>query len=167
MEIWKDIKGFENLYEISNYGEVYSYRHKKFMKVHMDRNGYKKIGLRKNGSTKYYFIHRLIWETFNGIIPLGMVVNHINEVKTDNRLENLNLMTTKENNCWGTATERRSKKLYKPVLQFDIEGNFIKEWSSAKEIKEKLGFSQGTISSCCSGRYKQAYGYVWKLKNNV
>ena len=112
-EIWKDIEGYPN-YMISSYGRVKSlnYNHtgrEEILKPKIT-NGYYRIGLRKNGKRKFYQIHRLVYETFIGEIPQGIQVNHINEVKTDNRLENLNLMTPKENINWGTGIQRRAEK---------------------------------------------------------
>ena len=110
-EIWKDINGYEGLYQISNLGRVKSFYsgYVKILKLKIT-NGYYRIGLRKNGKRKFYQIHRLVYETFIGEIPQGIQVNHINEVKTDNRLENLNLMTPKENINWGTGIQRRAEK---------------------------------------------------------
>ena len=98
-----------------------------------------------------------------------MQVNHINENKTDNRLENLNLLTPKANVNWGTRNKKIKIKLSKPVLQYDLEGNFIKEWPSATEAARQLGFLKASISSCCKKipYYKTAYGYIWKFKEAV
>lgn len=173
-EEWRDIKGFEGLYRVSNLGRIKSlkrsYRVKeKILKLSIDHYGYYQVDLCKQSIKKTYLVHRLVWEAFNGQIPENMQVNHINEIKSDNRLLNLNLMTAKENSNWGTRNERVSKKKIngkcsKPVLQFDLQDNFIKEYPSTKQAERETGFNQGYIAKCCNGKYKQAYGYIWKYK---
>lgn len=124
MEVWKDIKGYEGLYQISNLGRIKGvdhwrkngtngYIHKgKVMSLDYNKKGYFYVNLCKDGKHKLYRVHRLVYETFVGPIPENMQVNHINEVKTDNRLENLNLMTSKENANWGTRNRRISETHY-------------------------------------------------------
>lgn len=166
-EIWKDIKGYEQLYQISNLGNVRSlnYNHTKQSKIiKPNTNRYLQVTLCQNGRLQYLAIHRLVYETFVGEIPEGMQVNHINEDVKDNRLENLNLMDCKTNINWGTGIKRRSEQISKPILQYDLEDNFIKEWVSASEAARQLGFSQSNISACCLGKRKQANGYKWKYK---
>lgn len=191
MEIWKDIPGYEGLYQASNLGMVRSldrmvngrkgfYRiiKGKILTPSINSFGYKRVRLYNNRISNMKFVHVLVWEAFNGPKPEGMQVNHINEVKTDNRLENLNLMSPKENTNWGTGILRRSKKQKngkkaKPVIQYDLEGNFIKEWPSAREVKRVLGHSH--IAEMASGKeikhpdghtyhIKQIGGYVWRYK---
>lgn len=172
IEIWKDIKGFECLYQASNLGRVKSLeridargnkRKEKILKPKLTR-GYYEVGLYKNSIRKMYLVHRIVWEAFNGQIPEGLQVNHINEVKTDNRLSNLNLMTAKENTNWGSRNERISKNCSKPVLQFTLDNVLVKEFLSIIQIERELGFSCGNIVNCCKGKLKQAYGYIWRYK---
>ena len=181
-EIWKDIKGFEGLYQVSNLGRVKSLKRfrkgkngslvpvkEKILKPRMLNSGYYIVHLCKNSIQKWYQVHRIVYEAFNGSISEGLQVNHINEVKTDNRLSNLNLMTCKENINYGTGIERRAKKQIKgkkskPVLQFDLNDNFIKEYPSTHQAERETGFSQGNIVNCCKGRCKTAYNYIWKYK---
>ena len=177
IEIWKDIKGFEGIYQASNLGRVKSLsRFKKgkndssvpvkerILKPKINSCGYFQVGLFKNSIGKFYMVHRLVFETFNGTIPEGLQVNHINEIKSDNRLSNLNLMTPKENTNFGTGIERRAKKLSKPVLQFTLEDILIKEYPSAMQVERETGFAQQSISACCKGKQKTAYNYKWKYK---
>ena len=172
-EEWKDIPEYEGLYQASNLGRVKSLKRpyvlkEKILKQQLVR-GYCQVHLHKNSIEKKYYVHRLVYEAFNGQISEGLQVNHINEVKTDNRLENLNLMTAKENMTWGTAIERRAKKLKngkksKSVLQFTLDNILVKEYSSIQQVYRETGFSQGNICGCCNGKYKQMYGYKWKYK---
>lgn len=178
IEIWKDIKGFEGIYQASNLGRVKSLERidalgrkvkERILKPGLTNKGYYQVWLCKNSIKKKYFVHRLVWIAFNGRIPEGYEVNHINEVKTDNRLSNLNLMTAKENMNWGTRNARSAKKHIngkksKAVLQFDLNDNFIKEYPSIRQVERELGFAQPNISACCNGKYKQMYGFKWKYK---
>lgn len=168
-EIWKDIKGYEGLYQISNMGQVKSlnYRHTGREKILKPSNqkGYLFVSLCKNGHKKNYLAHRLEYEAFYGEIPKGMQVNHINEIKTDNRLENLNLMTPKENSNWGTRNKRVVEKMSKPVLQIDKTKNeIIAEFPSIIEVERDLGINSSHISKCCLGKRNTAGGFKWKYK---
>ena len=173
-EEWKDIPNYEGIYQASNLGRVKSFYglKEKILKPKISHNGYYQVALYKNSIQKWYQMHRLVWEAFNGQIPENMQVNHINEVKADNRLSNLNLMTPKENCNWGSRNERRAKKQIngkksKPVLQFTLEDILIKEYPSTKQVERELGFDQGHICDCCKGKYKTAYGYKWKYAKEV
>ena len=181
-EIWRDIPNYEGIYQASNMGRIKSLERidalghrlkEKILKLWVTHNGYYQIQLCKNSKVRYYMVHRLVYEAFNGTIPEGLQVNHINEVKTDNRLSNLNLMTPKENTNWGTGIERMAKKQInrkdqsKLVLQFDLQDNFVKEYPSTKQVERELGFAQAHICACCKGKYKTAYGYKWKYAKEV
>jgi len=106
-EEWRPIPGYFGLYDASNFGRI---RSLKFGKVKIlkpfGKKDYLRIELNKDGKRKRYSVHRLVYEAFNGEIPEGMQVNHINEIKTDNSLWNLNLMTPKENSNYGTGIQR-------------------------------------------------------------
>ena len=168
-EEWKDIPEYEGLYQVSNLGRIKSLERidalgrkveEKILKPLIIRNGYYLTGLYKNSVRKFYYVHRLVYEVFNSQIPENMQVNHINEVKTDNRLSNLNLMTCKENVNWGTRNER----IAKVVLQFDLNDNLVKEYPSIMQVERELGFNNAHIVKCCKGKLKTAYGYKWKYK---
>ena len=170
-EIWKDIPNYEG-YQVSNLGRVKSleridargYRLKeKILKPKLVR-GYYQVCLFKQAIKKKYLVHRLVWSAFNGSIPEGLQVNHINEIKSDNRLENLNLMTPKENTNWGTRNARSAKNRSKVVLQFTLDNILVKEYASTHQVERELGFAHANISACCNGKYKQMYGYIWKYK---
>ena len=181
-EIWKDIPNYEG-YQVSNLGRVKSLKRfrkgrngslvtvkEKILKPWINSTGYYLIELSKQSIKKKHLVHRLVWSAFNGQIPEDLQVNHINEVKTDNRLSNLNLMTAKENSNWGSRNERMTKKLIngkksKPVLQFTLDGIFVKEYPSAHQVERELGFNQGNIVNCCNGKRKTAHGFKWKYKN--
>lgn len=170
-EIWKDIKGFEGLYQVSNLGRVKSFYglKEKILKPGIIHKGYYQVILCKQSIKKIYLIHRLVYEAFNGTIPEGLQVNHINEIKADNRLENLNLMTSKENVNYGTRNERVAKKQIngkrsKPVLQFTLDNILVKEYPSIRQAERETGFASTNIVKCCKGKLKQAYRHKWKYK---
>lgn len=178
-EIWKDIPEYEGLYQASNLGRIKSLERidalghrlkEKILKPSIGNSGYYQVCLCKNSIVKHYMIHRLVWKAFNGSIPKNMQCNHLNEIKTDNRLENLNLMTSKENVNYGTRNERAGKVLKnrkdqsKIVLQFTLESILVKEYPSVMQAVRDNGFNQGNIFACCNGRQKTAYGYKWRYK---
>lgn len=176
-EIWKDVLGYEGLYQVSNKGRVRSLNYNKTGEVKLlqlrEEKKHMRVQLWHKGKLKFAAVHRIEYEAFYGPIPPGMQVNHINEDGTDNRLENLNLMTPKENTNWGTGIARCARARYntkafnsraKTVVQYDLEGNVIREWSSQKEIQRELGFAQRNISTACRGGIKTAYNYIWRFK---
>lgn len=176
MEIWKDIKGYEGLYQVSNEGRVktlekwidgvnYGKPCKKFRKEKILKQrvvkGYMRVTLGKNGKHYNYQVHRLVYQAFHGEIPEGMQVNHIDEDKTNNIYTNLNLMTPKENMNWGTRIQRAAEKCKKKVYQYDLDLNLICIYDSIKSACEKNGYFQGNISACCLGTMKTYKGYKW------
>lgn len=114
-EIWKDAVGYEGLYQVSNLGQVKSLNYKRTDKERILKpvltKGYYSIGLCKNGKCKRSYVHKLVVEAFLGKISNGLVVNHLNEIKSDNRLENLEICTQKENINYGTCKARISESL--------------------------------------------------------
>lgn len=167
-ETWKPVPGYEGLYEVSDLGRVKGLKRGKIRKLNKSKNGYLLIILCKDGKTKGYPVHRLVYSAFNGEIPEGFEVNHIKEDKTNNRLCNLNLMTSKENTNWGTGIQRRAKSHSKAIIAFDKDENFVREFTSLVEASEWLGKPEAhkAICSCLKGRRLSAYGYVWKYKSS-
>ena len=167
-EIWKDIPGYEGIYQASSLGRIRSFKRNKvlILKPAIDKDGYYRVQLSLNDVGKNASVHRLVWLAFNGSIPENYQINHLNEIKSDNRLENLSLCTAKENINYGTGIVRRAKKRSKPVIQFDKNGNFIKEWPSSCEIQRQLGYSASYIRECCCNLKPSAYGFIWKQKED-
>lgn len=149
-------------YEVYPDGKIWSYSHKKWLKPKTNKNGYKEVVLSDNeGKQKTYYVHRIVFETFSGSpIPEGMQVNHINECKTDNRFENLNLMTPKENINWGSRNKRSAKTQSKQVGAFK-DGKLIITFSSTNEARRN-GFDQSAVCACCNGKRKTHKGYSWR-----
>lgn len=180
-EIWKPVKGYESRYEVSNMGRVKSLSYQRtgeerlLSQVCMSGN-YLGVSLWKNNKEKRFMVHRLVYEAFHGYLPKFVVtmkgdermeVNHINEIKTDNRLENLELITCTQNNNHGTHKQRIAKSNSKKVYQYTMDGSFVKEWDSTKSCAE-YGFNQSAVSSCCRNTYchrkRNDYKkYIWSF----
>lgn len=163
-EIWKDIKGYEGVYQISNLGRVKSVKRmsidnrvlkEKIMK-NQDKRGYYQILLNK----KCYRINRLVAEAFIPNPDKLPEVNHINGIKTDNRVENLEWILHEDNMKHATET---IKKMGRRVKQYDKNGNFIKEWKNGLEASKAFGKHDASdIYKVCNQKRKTAYGYKWK-----
>lgn len=173
-ENWLPVEGYEGLYEVSDLGRVRSLgnnrkRKMKILKPADNGIGYLMVCLSKNRKSKFLYVHRLVAITFVPNIFGLKEVNHINEDKTDNRADNLMWCDRKENQNWGTRNSRVSEKntngkCSKTVLQFSKDGEFIREWPSVHEVTRVFGFSFQYIASCCRGKCKSAYGFIWKYK---
>ena len=168
-EIWKDIKDYEGLYMVSNWGRVKSLprngtvKYARILKPGTNRYGYLFVNLSKNGIIKTYLVHRLVAEAFLDNPDNLPQINHKDEDKTNNHVNNLEWCDAKYNTNFGTCIERRSKKKSKTVLQYDLEGNFIREWPSTMEC-ERNGYKNTGISQCCLGKQKTHKGFIWKYK---
>ena len=174
-EIWKDIVGFEGLYQISDKGNVRSldriiklynggqYKRKgKTLQPLLSKDKYYQIHLLKNGVAKTIKIHRLVATAFIPNPNHFAEVNHKNEIKTDNRVENLEWCTQEYNKRYGTARQRMRLKMSKKVNQYDLNGNFIKTWCGTREIERNLGIFNQSISLCCLGKRNKAGGFKWR-----
>lgn len=166
MEEWRDIKGYEGLYQVSTMGRVKSIRYGKerILKPNEDGWGYFRVRLFKNGQRKAYKVHRLVAEAFLDNPDNLPQVNHKNEDKSDNRVENLEFCDCRYNINYGTGIQRRAKKQSKTVYQYSLDGQLIKEYPSVHEVERQLGYAQTYISKCCLDKCKQAYGYKWSYK---
>ena len=160
-------------YEIYEDGRIWSYKTKKFLKLGTNQYGYKVVSLSDNeGKKKKYLVHRVVYESVTGEpIIEGLQINHINEDKTDNRFENLNLMSPKENTNWGTCVARRAKtntnnpKHSKQVGAYK-DGELVMTFPSTQEA-HRQGFHGGHISECCRNCFHREgnnvyKGYTWK-----
>ena len=165
-EIWKDKKGYEGHYQVSNWGRVKSIKFgkEKILKLIKDKDGYLQVTLCKNNIKKVYKVHRLVAEAFIDNTDNLPQVNHKDENKLNNNVDNLEWCDRLYNVRYGTGIERRSKKRSKPVLQYDLEGNFIKEWVSINECVRN-GYNQGNVAACCRGKRKYHKGFIWRYKN--
>lgn len=168
MEEFRDIKDYEGLYQVSNFGKVKNSKGL-ILKGSKDKYGYLRVLLSKERKKKKYRVHRLVSEAFIDNLNNYSYVNHKDENKQNNCVDNLEWCTVKYNVNYGTAIERRSKKLInrkdqsKSVLQYTKEGKFVREWRSTRECARN-GFAQGAVSACCRGKLKSHKGFIWKYK---
>lgn len=178
-EVWKPIEGFEGLYEVSNFGRVKSLtRYKKIIKPLVTNVGYYQYQLWHKGVCRVASAHRLVAQAFIPNPEGKPIVNHIDENKLNNSVENLEWVTHVENCRYGTAIERRTKHFdyskrkrnpknqilacSKPVDQYTIDGAFVKRWNSATECYRATNISISCIRRVASGERKTAGGYVFK-----
>lgn len=190
-EIWKDIPGYEGSYQVSNLGRVRSlnYNHTgeiKLLKQGTDKKGYKRVSLYKNGKEKKYPVHRLVAITFISNPNNYKEVNHKDEDKSNNNVNNLEWCTREYNINYGTAMKRSSESkkgeknpfygkkgkyhpASKPILMYDKEGNFIRRFESMSATNEYFGKKNAykNVSACLKGEQKTAYGYIFRYAEEL
>lgn len=188
-EVWKDIKGYEGLYQVSSLGRVRSLDRSFFNKDISNtpylrgqvgrvingvirvptkkNNGYLQLSLWKDDKQRTFTIHRLVAEAFLPNPKNLPYVNHKNEVKDDNRVENLEWCTHLYNCHYGDFANKVSKGLRnlpsrsKPVIQLSLDGKFLAIYPSANEAERKTSISQASISRCCNKEFKTAGKFKW------
>lgn len=193
-EIWKDIEGYENLYQISNLGNVKSkqrYVYKSNGKIYINallkekilkkniRQGYYAVKLYKNNKKVNFPVHRLVAKAFISNLEDKPCVNHKDGNKLNNNVKNLEWCTYSENilhaykNGLSSTSEKAKencRKIYKlgnektkkKVVQYDLYGNFVREWDSINEANRYFGKNKSRISAVCKNKCKQSMGYIWR-----
>lgn len=186
MEGFKPVKGYENLYEISSNGEIYSLTKRVILRSHIGRSGYAEVRMKKNGKVKHENIHRLLALNF---IPNPLnkpCVDHIDGNKLNNSLDNLRWCSHKENSnnpnairkfsesakrAWkngrimsNDAIKKRNESHYKAIIQYTLEWQYIQTWKSIKDASKFLGICHSQICEACVGkRVKTAKGFIFKF----
>lgn len=190
MEIWKDIKGYEGLYQVSNLGNIRSLdtminckgaknidkhlRKGRVLKQIVGTTGYYNINLCKNNKKKFTRVHRLVAQAFIPNLNNLPCINHIDGNKLNNSIENLEWCSYSYNNSEAYRIGLKVNKykgkfgkeaqFSKPLMQYSLDDEFIREWENANQVKRELGYCAENIRSVCNGRRKQANGYKWKYK---
>jgi len=173
------IRDYSQLYMINPKGEVISLKSLRKLKQTKNHYGYLVVNLSKKGKVKQFKVHRLIAETFISNPLNKRTINHINGIKTDNRLENLEWSTYSENlkhkfRVLGYINNRPNKdkfgKLHhnsKKVNQYDKNMNLIKTWGSLMDIQRELKINNSSISNVCllKPNYRTAGGFIWRYIN--
>lgn len=174
-EVWKDIPGYEGLYKISNTGKIISVRTNKLRATSVNNSGYETVHLYKNTVDTSYTVHKLVALAFIPNPNNLPEINHINENKLDNRVENIEWCNRKYNQVYSGNIEKWTKagahggkiKRSKKVYQFTLDGKLIKEWFSAREAQAELGIARTGIGKCCLGKYNQCGGYLWSFQSSL
>lgn len=180
-EIWKDIEGYEGIYQVSSLGRVRSldrivmvYRQGqhirkipgKMKKPHLSNIGYYSVNLSKDNRPKFMLVHRLVAAAF---IPNPYnlpEVNHKDENKLNNMVENLEWCDSKYNINYGTSIQRKNEATSIKVLQRDLNGKLIAEYTNSLEASKITGVERSTIARCCRKERITAGGFIWEYKSN-
>ena len=187
-ERWKDIEGYEGLYQISDYGRVKRlsvcrkcnryykkgrFYNERIMNLTISKYGYLKEQLFNiEGMFKTISIHRLVAQAFIPNPENKPQVNHINGDKTDNRVENLEWCTNGENgkHAWDNNLRTRNfgknNHESKPILQYTLNGELLKEYESLNQVYYETGYDRTVIRNTCNLKQKESHGYIWRWKNN-
>lgn len=179
MEIWKDVKDYEDKYQVSNFGRVkrkeryinnnggYQKLNEKILKQHKQYeksdNEYMYVNFTIKHKTVNKSIHRLVAEAFLEEYDEKLDVNHKDGNRNNNNVNNLEMMTRSENQLHAYNILKR-KRVGKEILQYDLKNNFIKKYENCCEASRKTNICRSCINDCCNGKLKTAGGYKWKYK---
>lgn len=175
--VWKDVLGFEGLYQIGNDGEVKSllrfepnsgragmWYKERILKPSLDKDGYPQVILHKNGKPHTYKVHRLVALIFIDNPSNLPCINHKDENKQNNSFVNLEWCDVKYNNNYNSRQIKISQKRMKPVIQTDLFGNFIARYSSVTMAAKATNSGKGYIIRCCKGDCKQYKKFKWQYE---
>lgn len=165
MEEWKEVKGYPT-YKVSNEGKVLNVKSNKVLKGTITSYGYVGVSLKNNDGIKNMKVHRLVAAAFLDNWDPSLQVNHKDLNKSNNYIENLEMMTASENNLHAYELLGNRKSKIKRIDQFDKDGNYITTFKSiadaARSFPDKLFVAaQSNISKCCNGKSKSSYGYIF------
>lgn len=164
-EIWKDIPNYEGIYQVSNLGNVKNKT--KNRKLHLRKDGYLDIPLCKNGKTKYYLVHRLVAMAFINNPNNYKEVNHKDENKQNNNVNNLEWCDRLYNIKYGNGYITRAEKRKRKIRQYDKNYNFIKQWDSVNEVSKILNIKAPHITRVCKKERKTTGGYIFEYCKEV
>ena len=166
VETFVKVVGFEK-YEVSNLGKIRNIKSGKILKPWLHNNGYLMHCLYKNNKSKNLLLHRIVATAFIDNPEEKPCVNHIDENKLNNDLNNLEWCTERENLRHGTRTKRGAEKRCKKVVQLDLNDNVLNVFKSIKQAGQETGVFATSISACCNGKVKSAGGYKWRKNERI
>ena len=175
MEHWKEVVGYEGVYEVSDKGRVRSVdrvdrigrkRRGQEIKPATQKNGYKFISINHDGKQKHALVHRLVAEAFLENADGLPEVNHKNENKADNSVENLEWCTHKQNHNYGTGHKKSAEKQSVSVVQKNVDGEIVARWRSIREAARTTGAGRKEIGRCCNGKLRTSNGYIWEYADD-
>jgi hypothetical protein len=165
MEVWRDVPGYEGLYQVSNLGRIkrlFCNGNENFLQGKHDKDGYITVILSRKQTKKYCRLHRLIAKAFIPNPGGKAEVNHKDRNKRNNEVSNLEWVTPAENTRHCIDTGRPTHK--RAILQYTKDMELIAVWDSLKEAAKQLNIGDSNICSCCAGRLKTSGGYIWRYK---
>ena len=172
-EEWAVIPGYDGKYEVSSFGRVkriiqLKHRRKEIINfgTRHHRN-YMLVTLYKGKEKKTIFVHRLVAEAFIPNQKNLPMLNHKDENGMNNHVDNLEWCDAKYNTNYGTAIERRTKKMRIPVCCYEPDGSFVGEYESLTDAVNKTGVDMSSLLGCCAGRFAHCSGKIWVLKNDI
>lgn len=172
-EIWKDVEGYEGFYQVSNMGRVRSIERRlndgriyggRILEQKQVRNGYMQVHVSKDNKGKYLSVHRLVARAFVPGFVEGADVNHKDEDKTNNRVDNLEWCSHSYNSQYGHRNDTMVEQRSLEVVMMSEDGSTIREFPSLREAARASGVSAAHICQVCKGERKKAGGYRWKYK---
>ena len=181
-EIWRNIEDYPN-YQISSLGRVKSkeryartHIHNKdgmrkvkeiILKPTQNRRGYLRITLFNKNGRRQCFVHRLVAQAFINNVKNLPAINHKDENSMNNIVSNLEWCNSTYNNNYGNCKRKISEANSIKINQYDMDGNFIKQWLGINNIERCLKINKGNICMCCKGKRNNAGGYKWKYMQEL
>lgn len=168
LEEWKNIEGYEGVYQVSNFGEIKNIKTNRILKAGINSDGYYCVVLRKNNNQKSFKVHRLVAQAFICNPENKKQVNHKNGVKTDNRAINLEWNTCKENinHAWKNNLAKGKYKGYgnraTKIAQLDNDNNVLAIYMSTRLASEMNKISETAINNCLRGIAETSGGFKWR-----